>query len=102
MTQDQEIIVKKGGKMSGFCLKQGQGFKKTSTAHLYSNISCVAPPPPPPRKLRSKWLMFYAEFSLICSIAKVNSGIISMEFLCTFLRGDSRQKPVTVNFLRLS
>ena len=89
--------------MSGFCLKQGQGFKKASTAaHLYSNISCVRPPSPPPRKLRSKWLMFYAEFSLICSIAKVNSGIISMEFLCTFLRGDSRQKPVTVNFLRLS
>ena len=48
MTQDQEIIVKKGGKMSGFCLKQGQGFKKTSTAHLYSNISCVRPPTPPP------------------------------------------------------
>ena len=44
MTQDQEIIVKKGGKMSGFCLKQGQGFKKTSTAHLYSNISCVRLP----------------------------------------------------------
>ena len=44
MTQDQEIIVKKGGKMSGFCLKQGQGFKKTYTAHLYSNISCVRPP----------------------------------------------------------
>ena len=92
MTQDQEIIVKKGGEMSGFCLKQGQGFKKTSTAHVHSNISCVRPRP---RKLRSKWLMFYAEFSLICSI-------ISMEFLCTFLRGDSRQKPVTVNFLRLS
>ena len=84
--------------MSGFCLKQGQGFKKTCTAHVYSNISCVRPR----RKLRSKWLMFYAEFSLICSIAKVNSGIISMEFLCTFLRGDSRQKPVTVNFLRQS
>ena len=33
--------------MSGFCLKQGQGFEKTSTAHLYSNISCVRPLPPP-------------------------------------------------------
>ena len=66
--------------MSGFCLKQGQGFKKTSTAHLYSNISCVRPP----RKLRSKWLMFYAEFSLICSIAKVNSGSLVWNFCAHF------------------
>lgn len=29
--------------MSGFGLKQGQGFKKTSTAHLYPNVSCSPP-----------------------------------------------------------
>ena len=53
--------------MSGFGLKQGQGFKKTSTAHLYPNVSCSRPP----RKLRSKWLIFYAEFSSICSSVRV-------------------------------